>query len=305
MSTENDYDRQFSRYADKTGKPEKSAETGYDRQFSRYADKSQPTGNSTRKRSRALRVSLLAAGCVLLSLCAVLALVCIHQKTHPVTLVSDIASGRIGFSRYGWRTETEHEAATETETETETDSALTFAEEIQTEAPDPEFHPYCTDTTNPDNLIEFTEVEVNGTILDSTAEYAPSSEISFDPGEDYTSAEGIVTFRGDNFRNSPSYGFAEMSVDTMSGIWTQTTGGLTYGNASWSGSGWTGQPLMMKWPRAAKEHMNLYDEAKEDDELVEVIYACMDGYVYFLNLRTGENTRPALARLHVQGKRSP
>ncbi|MEI3413380.1 MAG: hypothetical protein V8Q57_09485 [Blautia sp.] len=34
--------------------------------------------------------------------------------------------------------------------------------------------------------------------------------------------------------------------------------------------------------------------AKEDDDLVEVIYACMDGYVYFLDLKTGKPTRDTL-----------
>ena len=58
-----------------------------------------------------------------------------------------------------------------------------------------------------------------------------------------------------------------------------------------SGSGWTGQPLMEKWSREVKKSMNMYDWAKEKDDLVEVIYACMDGYVYFLDLETGEATR--------------
>lgn len=40
--------------------------------------------------------------------------------------------------------------------------------------------------------------------------------------------------------------------------------------------------------------MNLYDWAREKEDLVEVIYACMDGYVYFLDLETGEPTREAL-----------
>ena len=38
----------------------------------------------------------------------------------------------------------------------------------------------------------------------------------------------------------------------------------------------------------------MYDWAKEKDDLVEVIYACMDGYVYFLDLETGEATRDPL-----------
>jgi outer membrane protein assembly factor BamB len=51
---------------------------------------------------------------------------------------------------------------------------------------------------------------------------------------------------------------------------------------------------MEKWPAEVKAHMNLYDWAKEKEDLVEVIYACMDGYVYFLDLETGEATRDAL-----------
>ena len=74
----------------------------------------------------------------------------------------------------------------------------------------------------------------------------------------------------------------------------QKTGSITYGDATWSGSGWTGQPLMEKWSQEVKKSMNMYDWAKEKDDLVEVIYACMDGYVYFLDLETGEATRDPL-----------
>ena len=48
---------------------------------------------------------------------------------------------------------------------------------------------------------------------------------------------------------------------------------------------------MRKWTREEKAHMNMADWAKEKDDLVEVIYATMDGYVYFLDLVTGEQTR--------------
>ena len=40
----------------------------------------------------------------------------------------------------------------------------------------------------------------------------------------------------------------------------------------------------MKWPQESKAKMNMYDWAKEEENLVEVIYACMDGNVYFLDL---------------------
>ena len=52
--------------------------------------------------------------------------------------------------------------------------------------------------------------------------------------------------------------------------------------------------LWKNGPREVKKSMNMYDWAKEKDDLVEVIYACMDGYVYFLDLETGEATRDPL-----------
>lgn len=156
------------------------------------------------------------------------------------------------------------------------------------------FHPYCTENTNPSNLIEYTEIEVNGTTLANVSDYQASETIQFGRGSNYTAVDGVVTFRGNNFRDNPAYGIADMKDFTLNGEWSYSTGSLTYGDASWSGSGWTGQPLLVKWPKDTKAVMNMYDWAKEDDELVEIIYACMDGYVYFLELDTGKPTRDAL-----------
>ena len=85
-----------------------------------------------------------------------------------------------------------------------------------------------------------------------------------------------------------------MKKNKLTSLWSTKTSSITYNGATWSGSGWTGQPLMMKWPKEVKKAMNMYDWAKEKDDLVEVIYACMDGYVYFLDLETGEATRDTL-----------
>lgn len=156
---------------------------------------------------------------------------------------------------------------------------------------DPEFHPYCVDSTKPSNLIELSEVQVDG---NNVADYRAESEITFGLGDAYSDLAGVLTFRGNNFRDSAAYGYAEMTEYTMNEVWTQRTGGLTYKGKTWTGSGWTGQPLMMKWSSQTKAHMNMYDWAKEKDDLVEVIYACMDGYIYFLDLETGEATRDAL-----------
>ena len=159
---------------------------------------------------------------------------------------------------------------------------------------DIEFTPHCVDSTKPENLISTTEIQVDGNTLGDENDYAPASQITFGPGSTYTDTKGIVTFRGNNFRDDPTYGVADMKNFTLTEKWSHDTGSLSSGDAYWSGSGWTGQPLMMQWPKEVKQHMNMYDKAKADDNLVEVIYACMDGYVYFLDLETGEPTRDPL-----------
>lgn len=153
------------------------------------------------------------------------------------------------------------------------------------------FEPHSVETTSPQTKIRYTEIEVDGSVLTDPTAYTPDAEISFPEGTEYTDVDGIVTFRGNNFRDSAAYGTAEMSTYSLTGKWSHITGSLSSGDTSWSGSGWTGQPLMSKWPREVKAQMNMYDWAKEDDSLVEVIYACMDGYIYFLDLNSGEPTR--------------
>ena len=153
------------------------------------------------------------------------------------------------------------------------------------------FHPHAVESTKPSNMIEFTGIEVNGEELASIDGYKSPSELYFGRGGDYAQAEGIFTFRGNNFRDAPETGYADIKKNTITQLWNQETGATSYNGAAWTGSGWTGQPLMRKWTREEKAHMNMADWAKQKDDLVEVIYATMDGNVYFLDLVTGEQTR--------------
>ena len=157
----------------------------------------------------------------------------------------------------------------------------------------PEFNPYHTEATAPSNFVEYTQIMVDGVQLSEGEKYTPADIIDFEYGEDYTAADGIITFRGNNFRDSAAYGLAEMKQFKFESLWSVNTGTLVYDEAVWSGSGWTGQPLMMRWSAEAKANMNMYDWAKEED-IVEVIYAAMDGYIYFLDLETGKKTRDSL-----------
>lgn len=156
------------------------------------------------------------------------------------------------------------------------------------------FNPHAVESTMPANLINSTEIQVDGTTLANVSDYTPANTIEFGAGNTYTKVDGIVGFRGNNFRDTATYGTVSLKNKTLASKWSRDTGSLSSGGTVWTGSGWTGQPLMEKWSPEVKAHMNMYQWAKDKDDLVEVIYACMDGYVYFLDLETGEDTREPL-----------
>lgn len=157
----------------------------------------------------------------------------------------------------------------------------------------PDFKPHSVDGTEPERLISSTAIMVDGEVVE---EYESDYEINFDLPERYTELEGIVTFRGDNFRSGAAYGTAAVSSKTLTKAWSKSTSGLSDSDGIyWSGSGWTGQPLIVKWPEATRKNISaMYDWAREKEGLVEVIYATLDGHVYFYELTSGEYTREPL-----------
>lgn len=157
----------------------------------------------------------------------------------------------------------------------------------------PDFKPHSVDGTEPERLISSTAIMVDGDVVE---EYESDYEINFDLPERYTELEGIVTFRGDNFRSGAAYGTAAVSSKTLTKAWSKSTSGLSDSDGIyWSGSGWTGQPLIVKWPEATRKNISaMYDWAREKEGLVEVIYATLDGHVYFYELTSGEYTREPL-----------
>ncbi|MEN6418560.1 MAG: PQQ-binding-like beta-propeller repeat protein [Clostridiaceae bacterium] len=166
-----------------------------------------------------------------------------------------------------------------------------------TPSPTPPYDiPHAVDSTLPSVYGLSTAVEVDGTKVDT---FQRDEKIEFLPDVPYSSADGIVTFRGNNFRDSANYGIAGVLNRKLEGVWSVEIGEMQKGigydeGAMWSGSGWVGQPLIVKWPDNIKQLMNLYDSAKQKEGLVEVILATMDGNVYFLDLETGEPTRDKL-----------
>lgn len=161
-----------------------------------------------------------------------------------------------------------------------------------TPTPVPTFSPGAVSGTTPGDFGLEEAIEAGGA---QTAGYTRAEPIDFYEGDKYTGIEGVIGFRGNNFRDSAAYGTVDFT-GAASEPWTFSVGSLSkmYGEGSWTGCGWTGQPLIIKWPQETKRIMNLYEAAKNDPDLVEVIYATMDGHIYFLNLYTGEKTRDAI-----------
>lgn len=151
-------------------------------------------------------------------------------------------------------------------------------------------------STQPEKFGFETDIFADG---QKTEAYQREAPLSFGPGREYSPVQGIVTFRGNNYRDTASYGAVHVEKGTLTPLWTIKTGKVERsastrrkGRRYWTGSGWTGQPIIVKWPEDIKALMNIYPKKKADPDLVEVIYACMDGIVYFLDLKDGRPTRP-------------
>lgn len=156
-----------------------------------------------------------------------------------------------------------------------------------TPVPEPTFTPGFAASSDPKNWGITWEIISGGSIVDN---YQLQNPVSFGKPEDYFALPGIATFRGNNFRNSASYGTAQVTEKTLNKAWNSTIGSLN----GWPGSGWTGQPLMVQWDAETKKIMNMYPEKQAKEGLVEVIYATLDGNVYFYDLDDGSYTRKPL-----------
>lgn len=119
-------------------------------------------------------------------------------------------------------------------------------------------------------------------------EYKNSENVMF-PFK-YSEIEGVLTFRGNNMRDSASYGEANIKEKKLDRQWSFRTSSSTWGG----GAGWTGQPSLIKWPASMKKFMNLEDKYKKDDNFIEVVYASLDGHIYFFDMESGVETRPSI-----------
>ena len=125
--------------------------------------------------------------------------------------------------------------------------------------------------------------------------YAPAQTPDFPEAEGYTPLQGVTTFRSGNLRQNGAYGNAELTNSRFSTLWKNRIGGIDSGYTEWTGVGWTGQPALVRWPPRLRRAMNLKEAYRDRDDLIEVIYATLDGNIYFLDAGTGEYTREPIA----------
>ncbi len=165
---------------------------------------------------------------------------------------------------------------------------------IPTPEPTPRPTPYMVAESNPELYGFVPHLMVDGTETIANS-YRRSEEIVFPSADEYNAetVKGILTFRGNNWRNMSSTDTVNLTEYKLTQVWDKGISALTKGggSGSWSGCGWTGQPLIVQWPAETRKVMNLYDWAKQKENLVEVIYPTEDGNIYFLDLETGDETR--------------
>lgn len=110
--------------------------------------------------------------------------------------------------------------------------------------------------------------------------------------EPYSTFDGIFTFRGGPSRTGGAFGTIPKDPVKLEIAWTVQT---EHGQEPWfGGAGWTGQPVMVRWPAVIRNSMPRLGKHRADDGLVEVIQGSLDGHVYFLDLYTGAKTRKPL-----------
>ncbi len=158
---------------------------------------------------------------------------------------------------------------------------------------DADMTPHAVESTRPERLGIKPELEVDGEPVGS---YTRSEPICFEPDEPYSQLEGIFTFRGDHLRSGGAFGTAEMPERKLEKAWETDTGKLkkSYGKGYWTGSGWTGQPLIVRLTDEQKKAESLYEEKKDKPGLTEAVYSTMDGRAYFIDIEDGSITRDCI-----------
>ena len=193
-----------------------------------------------------------------------------------------------------------------TEAEVWEPAAETEVPETPTPEPTAEPTPEPTEEPTPTPALTATAVQEADPELISTAaiyngskkisEYSrPAKELIHMPaGGEYTRKNmGVLTFRGDAFRQNAAAGTVQEAKE-LAVAWQVEAGSARGASTTYYGIGWTGQPAIVKWSKEVREKSNLYETKLEKVGLKEVIIAGLDGMIYFLDLEDGSLTRNSI-----------
>lgn len=149
------------------------------------------------------------------------------------------------------------------------------------------------DEANPSNFGFRTDLMISG---EEAASFLRSEDLSFKSAKEYTKLPGILTFGGNNYRNTFVYGTQSVNEKKLTRIWEADLGSLNAGEGlgTWTGTGWTGMPIIVEWPEKTRRILGIKQEFKDKEHFIEVIYPAMDGYIHFLELESGRRTREPL-----------
>ena len=127
---------------------------------------------------------------------------------------------------------------------------------------------------------------------DQVDSYNREKGIYFGRGDKYTAVKGVTTYGGNNFRSSFAYGNLATLTGQLTKAWEKPIGQLDCGSDGvWSGTGWTGMPIIVQWEDDVRPLLGVADEFKNKQGFTEVIYPAMDGKIHFMELNTGKQTR--------------
>ena len=158
---------------------------------------------------------------------------------------------------------------------------------------DPVYHQAAapvTDYANPASNKLLTRTKVYSDKKSDAIFLTDEDVIRMGPSDQYASVEGVTTFRGTNYRDGGAYGAIPENPSDLSIVWTKRIHGLD----EWKGVGWTGQASVVRWPEELRQQMNIVRAKKQKAGLVEVLYATLDGHIYFLDLDDGQETRSSI-----------
>lgn len=147
----------------------------------------------------------------------------------------------------------------------------------------------------PEEFGFITQLQIN---REDAGSFRREQFVTFGDEFSYTSLPGVLTFGGSHYRNTFTYGAANVQAQTLTRIWEIPLGRKSAEDrntlGSFTGTGWTGMPILVQWPAETRAILGIKDSFKEQNDLVEVIYPAQDGNIYFMELETGRYTREPL-----------